>query len=286
MRLSGLCLLVGLSGSATVYAGRIDLSTLLVNGNFQAGNLLPPPLTASVGCPLDWTCTTSGLAPGGTAYMPNGTSGSPTNPIVGFPGGVDITTQYVAGSDGLSSLGPLFVTPHGAVGTWAAQVPDHESNGEISQTNLGLYATGDSYAINLWVGTPLTIFDLQQGPTPVTNPAAGPVVNGITVEFLGNAGAVLASIPITPEATPGMWYNVPLATLTFTPTGAEIGQTVGLAIAVGQGANNEVADFGIEPIPTIVTGSTPEPGTFVLVGAGMVSLAYILRKKTTRNSSR
>jgi len=282
MRLSGLCLLVGLSGSATVYAGRIDLSTLLVNGNFQAGNLLPPPLTASVGCPLDWTCTTSGLAPGGTAYMPNGTSGSPTNPIVGFPGGVDITTQYVAGSDGLSSLGPLFVTPHGAVGTWAAQVPDHESNGEISQTNLGLYATGDSYAINLWVGTPLTIFDLQQG-SPLTNPGAGPATS-ITAEFLGTGGVVLDSINITPEATPGMWYNVPLATLTFTPTGTQIGQAIGFAIAVGQGPNNEVADFGIEPIPP--AGSTPEPGTFVLVGAGMVSLAYIFRKKAVRSSSR
>jgi hypothetical protein len=267
--------LIGLIGSATVYAGTIDMSGLLTNANFSSGNVAPLP-GDGVGCPIGWTCSTSGISPGGTSYQPN--DPPPANPVVSGPAcpgcsaGADITTQYVAGSDGLSSLGSTFITPNGGLGTWAAQVPDHEGNGTITQTGLGTYDGTDSYAVNLWVGTPLTIFDLLQG-SPLTNPGAGPS-GQITAEFLGNSGALLASISITPEATPGMWYNDPL---TFTPTGAEIGQSIGFQIVVGQGENNEVADFVIEPVTT--TSSTPEPGTFALLGIALISLAYFFRRK-------
>jgi len=275
---------IGLIGSATVKASTIDVSTLLTNSTF-VGNQAPTG-GATVGCPIGWTCSTSGLQPGGTAYQPN--EGPPDNPVIDSPscaacsGGADISTQFVAGSDGLNTLGSTYITPNGALGTWAAQVPDHESNGSIMQTDIGTYDGTDSYEVDLWVGTPLTIFDLQQGPLPLTNPAAGATTGPIEAYFLGTGGAVLDEINVTAEATPGQWYNDPLV---FTPTGAEIGQQIGFELSVGQGPNNEVADFAITPVvPTTPPPPIPEPGTFLLIGMGMVSLAYAFRRKSVRNS--
>jgi len=251
----------------------------------------------NVNCPLGWNCNANGgHTPGGTAYQPNTANAN--------NGNTDQTTQYVAGSDGLAGS---MITPNGGLGSFAGEVPIIEGFGQIFQTDavavgdiqnaaLGTYVTGMTYQIDLWVGTPFTVFDLLQTsaatgscPSGLPNPCAGPVFGTITANFLGTGATNLAepgsSIPITPEATPGMW--APEIFLDYTATAADNGKPIGFSITVQPpstgSANNEVSDFVILPP---VAGSTPEPGTFVLVGAGMVSLAYILRKKTARSSSR
>jgi len=282
MRLSGLCLLAGLIGSATAYGGTIDLSGLLVNGNFQSGNQAVKA-GDTVGCPIGWQCNPGvGLSPGGVGYQPN--EPPPKNYSL------DTTIQYNPGANG--TLGAGMITPNGGLGTWAGEVPIHEGFGQILQTDfggqnaaLGTYVTGMTYQVDLWVGTPLTVFDLIQSSACGNNPCAGPIAGSITANFLGNNATnlvdPLAGITIAPEPTRGSWY---LDTIQYTATAADNGLPIGFSITVqppggNTSSNNEVSDFVV-----LHPGSTPEPGTFALIGVGVISLAYIFRRKLVRNS--
>jgi len=98
-------------------------------------------------------------------------------------------------------------------------------------------------------------------------------VGTITLYFLGNSQAVLSSASVTPSATPGQWT---FQQFSFTPTGGQIGQSIGMELFVdSQGnfgsGNNRIADFDI--------GSVPEPGTIGLLGLGLLGLGVLRRNR-------
>jgi len=234
----------GLVDSTPAYGGTIDLGTLLVNPSFEAGN-------DASGCPIDWTC-----------------GGSPTP---GFSSYLVTSAQYTAGSDGLTSG----IVPDG---THAATSPTFvEGSGTLSQTGVGTYDSTDTYVLNLWIGTPLTV------PEITPSEPAGPV-GRITVYFLGAGGGQVDSFDATIPA-PGQW--VP-ESFSFTPSAG--GQPIGIELFVGGGGNNDIANFDMTgsggPAPPLVgPGSVPEPGTLFLLGMGIASL-YLLRRKFAASGRR
>jgi hypothetical protein len=230
--------LVCLFASANASGATIDLSTLLTNPGFESGN------TGS-GCPVAYTC-----------------GGSPTP---GFTSYVVSSAQYTAGADGLS--GGRIVPG----GTQAASSPTpSEGSGTLMQTGLGTYAAGNTYTLNLWVGTPLTV--------PNAGGTAAPV-GTITAYFLGNGSQVSAVSLAAP--TIGQWVLDPLS---FAPTGIAIGETIGFELFVngtpvgGGSGNNAVANFDI--VTAVTPPPTPEPASIALLGGGLLGLAVLRRRRS------
>ena len=199
------CFLVSANG----YGATVDLATLLANPGFELGNQPVNP-GDTVGCPIGWICWAGSPTPGTTSYTVT-------------------SAQYSAGpSDG---LGAGLLTPGG---TKAATCPTLvEGSCYLVQTGLGSYLAGNTYVLNLWVGTPLTL--PLQNTTPV-----GPV-STLRVYFLGNGGGGLQATDIVPPAA-GQWK---LVTLTFTPGGGSVGQAIGVGIYAVSGGNNQIVNFDL-----------------------------------------
>lgn len=278
--------LVALFASANAYAGSVDLTMYLQNGNFALG---PAPTgsgsTWTTSCPIDWNCPGSTPGSGFTPYQPDMTNG----------------TQYIPGlgSDGLPSPD---VTPNGAVGTWAAEAPIIEGNGNLIQSSsttagytyvnslLGTWQQNTTYTLELWYATPLTVFD-DNGNT------AAPATDFV-IQFLGSNGDVLpdngggsnnAEQNLTVPTTLGLWAE---QTITFTPTNSfdfqSANDAVGFEISVAGGApppasNNDLVD-DIDFQTNSTPSSTPEPGTSTLIGIALIGLAYGFRRKLSRNN--
>jgi PEP-CTERM motif-containing protein len=223
--------LVSLFASANAYGSTIILDSTLTNPSFEAN----PDKT---NCPTGWTC--------------GGTLGNP-----GFATSYDVTSaQYTAGADGIAGVVPF--------GLAAATMPfPVEGSGSIMQTGLGSYVTGNTYTVDLWIGTPMTL--------PNDNTTAVAPVGTITAYFLGNGGQVAVE-PLTASAV-GQWVFSPVS---FTATAAQNGQTIGFEIFVdsspvgGGSGNNRIADFDI--------GTVPEPASFALLGLGLLGMG-IARKR-------
>jgi hypothetical protein len=188
-------------------AGTVDLFTLLADPSFEGGSAAPPKPGDVVGCPALWTCTPGSPTPGFTAVMPT-------------------VAQYAPAP--FTNVSNRF-TPDGK---WAALAPTIiAGSGILSQTNLGTYAAGTKYTLNLWVGTPRTMFLNVDGTADNHTPACP--VNRITFYWLGTGGAGLAGVDIIPPA-PGVWK---LVQLSFTPTGGQIGQKIGILAFTDSGGN-------------------------------------------------
>ena len=191
-------------------AGTVDLVALLADPSFELGN---QGVNAGdvVGCPVGWTCT-------------------PGSPTPGFTGVVPTSAQYTPVSDGVSGIVPD--------GHWAALAPTIiEGSGILSQTNLGTYAAGTMYTLNLWVGTPATML-LKVNGTPDNVTPAMPVGRA-TFYFTGTGGAALKGVDLTPPA-PGQWK---LVQLSFTPTGGQIGQKIGIEVFADSGGNDRAVNL-------------------------------------------
>jgi hypothetical protein len=228
--------LAGILAAASASGSTIFYNNLLSNPSFELS-------TSLTTCPTDWTCG----GPAGSGLV--GTY-APTN------------LEYVAGSDGLSG------SENAPFGNNVATTPvPVEGSGSMYQTGIGTYLAGNTYTLDLWVGTPLVV------PSVTSSPAAQ--VGVITLYILGTAGTAtpLTSFSVTPSATPGQWT---FEQFSFTPTGSQIGQSIGMELFVGsQGnfgsGNNRIADFDI--------GTVPEPGTIGLLGLGLLGLGVLRRKR-------
>lgn len=258
--------LVGLFASANAYATTfVDLSAILSNSSFEGGNQAPDPV---YGCPNLWTCNTVGHFPGATSYAPT-------------------SAEYVPGSDGLAS---------GSVpdGSNVAIMPIIEGASTMTQMTTDptdLWNSNDTYVLDLWIGTPLI--------DPLDGQNASSISNAY-LYFFGTGGTLLGgggdsphnTVTLTPAPAAGMWEE---DIIDFTPTSAENGQQIGVQFSVdttingSNSGNDDVVNFDTSPCGTTCGTITPpptipEPGTFLLIGMGMVSLAYSFRRKSVRNS--
>lgn len=212
-------------------AAIINVSTLLTNSSFENGN-------QPSGCPIGWVCNGSPL-PGFTSY--------------------DITTaQY----------DPLFI-PNG---THAASAPvPAEGFGTLAQVTSSVYSFGDTYRLNFWVGTPLTL------PIDDVTPVAK--VGTFRVRFVGLINETLSQQDFA-VPTPGNWLNY---TFDFTPTAGQAGKTVGIVFFVAGGGpsigggsiNNRIANIDMGATPIVFSSETPEPGSWGLLGLGLTGLLVV-----------
>jgi len=230
--------LVGIFAGVNASGSTILYDNLLANASFEMGGGLGV-------CPTSWTC---GVNP--NAGLVN--SYAPTN------------LEYIAGADGLPS------DMNAPDGSKVASGPTgEEGSGFMYQTGLGTYAAGNTYTLDLWVGTPLVV--------PAITTSSALAVGRITLYFLGTSvgGSLvqLASADVSPSSTPGQWT---LEQFSFTPTGGSVGQSIGLELFVdstpvgGGNGNGHIADFDIAP-------SVPEPGTLGLLGLGLLGLGIVRR---------
>ncbi len=232
--------LVGIFAAVSANGATILYDNLLANASFELGGGLGI-------CPTGWTCGTdpnNGLS---NSYAPT-------------------SAEYIAGSDNL--LGSRSVPD----GSKVASAPTGVSGmGIIYQTGLGTYTAGNTYMLDLYVGTPLVVPSFtSQGALPLGR---------ITLYFLGTSvgGSLveLAFADVTPSPTPGQWT---LQQFSFTPTGNQLGQSIGMALFVsgelpgGGSANNRIADFDI-------ASSVPEPATVGLLGLGLLGLVALRRAR-------
>jgi hypothetical protein len=228
LSIAGMCL-VGLFASANAYGTTIDLSTLLANPSFEGGNVGG----TTSGCPIGWICGGS-PAPGFTSYAPT-------------------SAQYTAGSDGL----PSGIVPSGSfVATSPVPV---EGSGSLMQTGLGTYIAGNTYTLNLWVGTPKTVpfCNTLSSPSCVANVTPSGPIATITAYFFaaGGQGTGAGSAVNILAPAIGQWQNIGL---TYTPSAGDLGKAVGFEIFDNSGANNLIANYDI-------VAATPEPTSLILI---------------------
>ena len=251
-------LLISLAVAGNAYGVNtvVDLSTLMPNPSFEAGNQPTAP-GDQVGCPVGWTCGGS-PSPGGTSYAPTG-------------------AQYVAGSDGLPS--PLIV-PNGSA---AGQCPTLLAGScTLYALNLGTYQANTTYTLTLWVGTPLTVPNCGTAPGCVANVSLASPVSRVTAYFLGNGNAQFAANNI-PVPAPGQWQKVPLS---FTPAGYQIGHTINFLLFASTGQGYQQVNFDID-LPTSFYCSAPitpvlnmADETFQIIFSGPVQAGQLIDQST------
>jgi hypothetical protein len=245
--------IVGLFASANAYGSPIDVTPALQNAAFTSPNI-------TGACPTSWSC--GGADPGGE-YQPG-------------------SVEYNPATDGIGAYAPQ------GNGTWVFEQPSIEGQSSLVQINsTDDYEAGNSYYLDLWLGTPMKVYN-STGECGVALCAAAPIQEVELIWLAGNSTAAIDTITLTIPTT-GQWINDQAQTTFSIAAGDHSldGKAISVevyAVCTATPCNNLVSDVQFTPTPYIPPPTTPEPGTFMLIGGGMVALAYGFRRKSLRNS--
>jgi hypothetical protein len=200
------------------------------------------------------------LACGALAASPLITNGDFTSGYSGFSTGYTYVAPYTGGSGALWTEGVLTVAtnPNDLHSLWAG-FGDHDGGGNMlivngaPDANTALWSedltlvAGDSYQFSFWGASSY----------PASPAVLQLFVNGSPV----GAAAGLSN-------TPGLWQQF---------TGSFIAQPGGTYLSlVDLNTNSAGNDFALDDIALV----TPEPGTFALIGIGLVAGFGALRRKS------
>ena len=222
--------------SALVAAG-----IALFTGQACAITILNPsfelPGGATTTCPVNWVCPTFS----GGEYAPT-------------------STQYVSGSDGLTS--PNRIVPAGSQVAFMAR---GTANQIMTQDTTATFETGKKYTLTVYAGL----------RNDFANTGAGGGGGGTTwgpnvfIELLANGVAAPAMIFTVPNPGTGQWA---LETLTYTAVAADNGKTIGVGLLADTNGGRVQINWDDVRL-------APEPTTLLLLAMGFGSFALVRRKK-------
>ena len=232
-----------------VFASQSSAQTpiALTNGSFEEGvggsatSGLTSAGTGVAGCPTGWTCADNG---GSTTVFYGSSSANGTGPSNGLGAGLIVPdgnqAVYASASDGAVT---------------------------ITQNTAAMIATGASYTLDVYV---------EYGNCTLSCPSGAGSAPDAAIELLANGVPLLSegAFAATSTLTEGVWQELSFTTAPGALDGAA-GGTIGITLI--DGGNSENALFFDDA--QLFTAVTPEPGSFLLFGTGLLLIGGILRRK-------
>lgn len=173
------------------------------------------------------------------------------------------STNYTAGSDGVSG-----VVPDGSQAAFA--VGTNLSGVSISQTTSELIAAGTTYTLTVYSGCRVDAACDSKSWTGA----------GVQVElFAGTLGNIVATSGALASPGAGQWAPV---TLTYTPLAGDIGSFLGVNLVTGSNSlnvQNNWDDVTMTSSASTDTTPVPEPGSIALLGTGICGIVWRLRRR-------